>query len=107
VVSALLGTALVVGFLGSGIVPLLLMRGLESSAALGLGVLLLNYTTRLALAVVALTLVSRSGALEPRWTGLSVIVGALAWTAGQAAAVLGPHGVDRDLPGHGHGRGDR
>jgi hypothetical protein len=87
--SALLGTALVVGFLGSGVVPLFLVRGQEASAALGAGVLLLNYTLRLALAVVVLRLASRSDAVEPRWTGLAVIAGALAWAAGQAVAVLG------------------
>lgn len=104
--STALGVALVVGFLGSGIVPLLLVRGLEGSAALGLGVLLLNYTTRLAVAVVVLTLVDRSGNLEPRWTGLAVIAGALAWSAGQAAAVLGPGALDRDPPGHGQVEAD-
>jgi ATP synthase protein I len=101
-VSALLGTALVVGFLGSGIVPLLLVRGLESSAALGLGVLLLNYTLRLAVAVLVLTLAARSELLDPRWAGFAVIAGALAWAGGQLVAVLrddpagsGPSPADR------------
>ena len=68
--SALLGTALVIGFLATGVVPLFLVRGQESSAALGAGVLLLNYTLRLAVAVLVLRVASRSEAVEPRWTGL-------------------------------------
>lgn len=98
-VSALLGTALVVGFLASGLVPFLLVRGLEVSAALGLGLLLLNYSLRLGVAVLVLLAVLDADSLEPRWTGLAVIAGALAWAGGQAAAVLGP-GED-DLAGHG------
>lgn len=108
--SALLGTALVVGFLGTGVVPLLLVRGRESSAALGAGLLLLNYTLRIAVAAMVLRVASRSDAVEPRWAGLAVIVCALAWAAGQAVAVLrsdhdhdhdhGP-GSDHDPAGHG------
>lgn len=95
--SALLGTAVVIGFLGSGLVPLLLVRGPQASATLGAGVLLLNYTLRLALAVLVLRFASRSEAVEPRWTGLAVIAGALAWACGQAAAVLRS---DDDPAGH-------
>lgn len=98
--SALLGTALVVGFLATGVVPLFLVRGQESSKALGAGVLLLNYTFRLAVAIAVLRVASRSDDVEPRWTGLAVIAGALAWAAGQAAAVLRP---GHDKAGHGQG----
>lgn len=105
VVSALLGTALVVGFLATGVVPLFLVRGQEASKALGAGVLLLNYTFRLAVAIAVLRVASGSDAVEPRWTGLAVIAGALAWAAGQAAAVLRPlpEQHDHDQAGHGHG----
>lgn len=105
--SVALGTALVVGFLATGVVPLFLVRGQESSAALGAGVLLLNYTLRLAVAVLVLRVAGRSEAVEPRWTGLAVIACALAWAAGQAVAVLGadpdPAGPDHHDSG-GHGR---
>jgi hypothetical protein len=101
--SALLGTALVVGFLGSGVVPLLLVRGQQSSAALGAGVLLLNYTLRLAVAVVVLRVASRSDAVDLRWTGLAVIASALAWAVGQAVAVLR---TGHDPAGHGQPGGD-
>lgn len=101
--SALLGTALVVGFLASGLLPLALVRGQEGSAALGAGVLLLNYTLRLALAIAVLRVAGRSDAVEPRWTAYAVIAAALAWAGGQAAAVLSPdRPSDRHDPaGHG------
>jgi hypothetical protein len=94
--SGLLGTALVVGFLASGLIPLLLVRGQEASAALGAGVLLLNYTLRLAVAVLVLRVASRSDAVEPTWTAYAVIAAALAWAAGQTAAVLVPDGGSPD-----------
>ena len=103
VVAALLGTALVVGFLATGVVPLFLVRGQESSAALGAGVLLLNYTLRLAVAVAVLRVAGRSEAVEPRWTAYAVIAAALAWAAGQAAAVVGG---DHDQAGHGRAAAD-
>jgi hypothetical protein len=93
------------------VVPLFLVRGQESSRALGAGVLLLNYSFRLAVAIAVLRLAGRSDAVEPRWTGLAVIAGALAWAAGQAAAVLRPvpepdeRQPDHDQAGHGQGSG--
>jgi hypothetical protein len=101
IVSGLLGTALVLGFLASGLLPLLLLRGQEASAALGAGVLLLNYTLRLAVAVLVLRLAARSDAVEPQWTAFAVIAAALAWAGGQAAAVLLPDraGGERSEPG--------
>jgi hypothetical protein len=96
--SALLGTVLVVAFLAAGLVPLALVRGQQTSAAFGAGVLLLNYTLRLALAVLVLSAATRSDAVDPRWTAFAVIAAALAWTAGQAAAVLGRG--DHDQGGH-------
>lgn len=86
--SAVLGTVLVLLFLAAGLVPLLLVRGQEQSAALGAGVLLLNYTLRLALAVLVLRAAAEWDAVEPRWTTYAVIAGALAWAAASAAAVL-------------------
>jgi hypothetical protein len=120
--SAALGLALVVVFLGSGALPLLLVRGLEGQGAgLGLGVLLLNYSLRIALAVAVLTVAGRSDAVEPRWTALAVIAGALSWAAGQTLAVVAsgrqesrpgpapagagsePSHARHDQPGHGPG----
>ena len=101
--SAALGVAVVVGFFAAGLLPLLVVRGQEDrGAAFGAGVLLLNYTLRLAVAVLVLRLAARSGSVEPRWTTFAVIAGALAWTAATAAVVL-----RHDQAGHGLARGDR
>jgi ATP synthase protein I len=114
--SAALGTALVLLFLGSGLLPLLLIRGQESSDAVGfgVGVLLLNYTLRLAVALVVLQVASRSESVEPAWTAYAVIATALVWTTAQAVAVLGPGTRDPDpapdgspdRPGSGRGAAD-
>lgn len=83
VAAALLATAVVLAFFGSGIVPLLLVRGsqAQSWSGLALGVLLLTYTLRLAAVLLVLRLVSRAGAISAREFGLTVIGCALAWTA--------------------------
>lgn len=99
--SATLGAVLVLVFLAAGLVPLWLVRGGES-APVGAGVLLLNYTLRLAVAVAVLRLAARADAVEPRWTAYAVVASALAWTAAQAAAVLTPgHGPPRHGPAAG------
>ena len=82
--SALLGAVVVLGFFGSGIVPLLVVRGDdESSKGLATGILVLTFTLRLAVAVAVLRVGSATDALDQRWLGLSVIACALAWTGGQ------------------------
>jgi ATP synthase protein I len=87
--SALLGAVVVLGFFGSGIVPLLVVRGDdESSKGLATGILLLTYTLRLAVAVAVLRLGSAADSLDQRWLGLSVIACALAWTGGQVVRTL-------------------
>jgi ATP synthase protein I len=91
--SALLGAVVVLGFFGSGIVPLLVVRGDdESSKGLATGILLLTYTLRLAVAVAVLRVGSATDALDQRWLGLSVIACALAWTGGQVVRAM--HGGD-------------
>lgn len=90
--SVLLGASLVIAFFWTGTVPLRVVRD-DQGAALGLAVLLLTYTLRLAVALLVLALVRRTGVVEPRWTGLVVIVCALVWVGVQTAASLR---VDRD-----------
>ena len=82
---AAIGTALVLGFLWSGIVPLLVVRGDAAASAKGLatGILLLSYTLRLALALVVLKLAGGSDALSQRALGITVIVTAAVWTLAQ------------------------
>lgn len=87
VLSALLGTAVVLAFFWTGIVPILLARD-ETSKGLATGVLLLTYTLRLAVAVAVLRVAGRSDALSQRWVGLTVIGCALAWTVAQVVRGL-------------------
>jgi hypothetical protein len=87
-VSGLLATLLVVAFLWSGLVPLYVTRALESRVGVGLGVLLLTYTLRIALIVLVLRLAARSESLDGRWLGVTLIACALTWTAVHVAVVV-------------------
>ena len=78
--SSLAGTAVVLGFFATGIVPLLVVRGSdEASKGLATGILLLTYTLRLAVAVAILRVGATVEGLDRRWLGLAVIAGALVW----------------------------
>jgi ATP synthase protein I len=89
-VSALVGTAVVALFFASGALPLLVVRGQEDRAALGLGVLLVNYSTRLALTVLLLRAAARASLVDVRALGLTVIACTLAWSAAQVALLIRP-----------------
>jgi ATP synthase protein I len=84
----LVATAIVIGFLTSGIIPIRVTQGADVRAGLGLAVLLLTYTLRLALALMALVLVSRAGFADTRWLGVTIIVCALTWSAVHVAHSL-------------------
>ena len=86
-VSALLGTAVVALFFWSGVVPILLSRGQEDKAALGLAVLLVNYTLRLALALLLLRATDGADLVHPRTLGLTIIVTTAVWTLTQVVLV--------------------
>ncbi len=77
----LVATAIVVGFLTSGLIPIRLTQGRDFRPGLGLAVLLLTYTLRLALALAALVLISRADFADARWLGVTVIACALTWSA--------------------------
>ncbi|MCW2776727.1 MAG: hypothetical protein JWN17_452 [Frankiales bacterium] len=85
VVSAALGAGVVLLFFWSGLVPILLSRGQEDRAAMGLAVLLVNYTLRLALALLLLRGADHAGLVHPRTLGLTVIATTIAWTTTQVA----------------------
>jgi hypothetical protein len=85
----LVATAIVVGFLTSGLIPIRITQGASVRAGLGLAVLLLTYTLRLALVLAALVLISRAGLVDARWLGVTIIACALTWSAVHVAhAVL-------------------
>ncbi len=88
-VSAAGGAALVALFFWTGLLPVLLTRGQEGRAALGLLVLLVNYTLRLVVALVGLQALERAGLIDPRVLGITVILATLVWTSAQVVALLG------------------
>jgi hypothetical protein len=96
--AALLGTGLVLGFLLVGQVPVAAAAG--GRGGLGAMLLLLGYTTRIALLLVAFRLVTRAGSPDREVLGLTVIAVALGWTAGTVWTFLRwrPPVVDVELP---------
>ena len=79
--SALLGVALVLGFMSAGSLPFVVAgdtkQGRGGAAFLVLG---LTYALRLVVALVLLKLAARSHVLDRQVIGLTVIAGAVAWT---------------------------
>ncbi|MGH9250118.1 MAG: hypothetical protein ACRD0W_11445 [Acidimicrobiales bacterium] len=86
--AALVAIPLVVGFFWSGVLPLALAGVGGLGAGVGLTVLLLTYTLRLALVLLALRLLQRVDALDPRWLGGTIVVCALAWSAVHLAVAI-------------------
>lgn len=94
-----LGTALVLGFLLVGQLPV--VQAAKGRGGLGALVLLLGYTTRIAVLLLTFRLVVRAGSPDRQVLGLTVMAVALGWTAGTVLAFLRwkPPVVDVDLPG--------
>ena len=85
--SALLGSVVTVLFFWIGAVPLLLVGGNLSLAGVGFVLLAMTYTLRLIALVAALTVATRSDAVDIRWLALTVIACALVWVFAQVALV--------------------
>jgi ATP synthase protein I len=75
------GLLLVAAFLFGGRVPVRLTDRVP--AGVGFVVLLLNYTVRLLLVLVALVALRDASWLEPRAIGVTIVLGALLWSAVQ------------------------
>ena len=86
--SAGLGALVVVAFFSTGVVPLFLANQGGLRVGMGLAMLLLTYTLRLAVVLVALRLADRAHFLDGTWFGLTVIACALVWSGLQVAVVL-------------------
>jgi ATP synthase protein I len=83
---ASIGLALVVGFLLLGQVPVAqVARGRRGLAA---GLLLMLYTARVGLLLIALRVLSDADGVDREAVGLTVIAAALAWTAGTVWSAL-------------------
>jgi hypothetical protein len=93
-----LGVGLVLGFLLVGQLPV--AQAAKGRRGLGAMLLLLGYTTRVALLLVAFRLVVRSGSPDREVLGLTVVAVALGWTAGAVWSILHwrPAVVDVELP---------
>jgi len=100
---AAIGLALVVGFLLLGQVPV--SQVARGRRGLGAALLLLLYTARVMLLLVALRVLSDADGVHRGAVGLTVIACALAWTAGTVWSAMRwrPLVVEPDpgeLPGH-------
>ena len=101
VLSAAAGVALALGFLWFGQLPVAqVARGRKR---LGTALLILGYTVRIAAVVLALRLVFDSPVLDRRVFGVSIVLTALAWTAGGLwklstwrSVTIEPEPVERD-----------
>ena len=83
--SALLATAVVLGFFWSGQLPLLVARVVPDAPGLALVVLMTNYALRLLLALVLLAAAARADLVDGGAVGLTLIACALTWTTAQVA----------------------
>ncbi len=93
-----LGAGVVLAFLLIGQLPV--SQAGKGRRGLGAMLLLLGYTTRVALLLVAFRLVIRSGSPDREVLGLTVVAVALGWTAGTVWSFLRwrPAVVDVELP---------
>ena len=82
-----LGAVITLLFFWIGALPLLLVGGNLSLAGPGFLLLLMTYGLRLVGLIVVLTVVERSGAVDTRWTALTVIACTLVWVTTQVALV--------------------
>jgi ATP synthase protein I len=99
--SAAAATALVLGFLWFGQLPV--AQAARGRARLGTALLILGYTVRVAAVLLALRLLTDATAVDGRVFGVSVVLTALGWTAGGLWSLLGwrsatiePERVDKD-----------
>lgn len=86
--AAAVATLVVVGFFWSGMIPLFAVRGRDKSMAVGLGVLLLTYTTRLVLVLAVLVLGRQWEFLSASWASVTIIACAVVWIAVHLTATI-------------------
>ena len=84
---AAVATVVVLLFFWTGALPVLLVGGETSRAALGLLVLLMTYALRLLAVLLVLAVAEASGAVDARWLAGTLIALALVWTATSVALV--------------------
>lgn len=84
---ALVATVVVLVFFWTGALPVLMVGGETSRAAIGLFILLMTYALRLVGVLLVLALAEASGSVDSRWLALTLIALTLVWTGTQVALV--------------------
>lgn len=82
---ALVATLLVLAFFSMGALPVLLVGGDTSRAALGFLILQMTYVLRLVGLLAVLAVVKASGQVDTRWLALTLIALTLVWTGTRVA----------------------
>lgn len=86
--AAVIAVVFVCLFFASGLLPLLVAASAHAGTKAALGLLLVNYTVRLLLALLALTALARAQVVHMQWLGATVVCCTLAWTTAHLAAAV-------------------
>jgi hypothetical protein len=78
---AAIATLIVVVFLSSGLAPVLIAGRPQVPPSIGLAVLLVTYTLRLALVLLAVALIMKADFIDVQWLGVTIVACALTWSA--------------------------
>ena len=84
---AAVATAVVLLFFWTGALPVLLVGGETSRAAIGFFILLMTYALRLVAVLLVLAVAEASSTVDEQWLALTLIALALVWTGVQVALV--------------------
>ncbi len=84
---AVVATVVVLLFFWTSALPVLLVGGQTSRAAIGFVILLMTYALRLVAVLVVLAVCAASGVVDQRWLALTLIALTLVWTGTQVALV--------------------
>ena len=84
---AAVATAVVLVFFWTGALPVLLVGGETSRAAIGLFILLMTYALRLVAVLLVLAVAQVSSTVDEQWLAMTLIALALVWTGTQVALV--------------------
>ena len=84
---AAVATAVVLVFFWTGALPVLLVGGETSRAAIGFFILLMTYALRLVAVLLVLAVAEASSTVDEQWLAMTLIALSLVWTGTQVALV--------------------
>ena len=84
---ALIATAVVLAFFSMGALPVLIVGGDTSRAALGFLVLQMTFLLRIVGLIAVLAVAKKSGSVDTHWLALTLIALTLIWTCTRVALV--------------------